>query len=169
MRPCAREIKRSFATACVGKGDRPMKLDRLCSRLPNAGRAWLTPRSLRQMPRKLPRIVPEPWALPSEGNNSLQPLGQERPTFRNVQGDGRVPLCAEASLSTVFAQHSASFGFDKSRTVTSALLTIKAFEEAYRDAKAKQPNIVATRNATQFAIGGVAMTVYALVGNNMVK
>ena len=78
MRPCAPEIKRSFATACVG-GDKAMKRDQLWSRLR---------------------------------------LGQD------VQGDGRAPLCGEASRSTVLAQYSAFFGSDKSRTITSALLTI---------------------------------------------
>ena len=100
---------------------------------------------------------------------SRLPLGHDKPTVGNVQGDGRAPLCGEASRSTMLAQHSASSGFDKSRTVTSALLTVKAFEETYRDAKATQPNIAATRNATQFAISGVAMTAYALVGNTIAK
>ncbi len=49
MRPCAPEIKRSFATACVG-GDKAMKRDQLWPRLP---------------------------------------LGQDKPTVSNVQGDGR--------------------------------------------------------------------------------
>ena len=88
----------------------------------------------------------------------------------NVQGEGREPLCGEASLSTeVLAQHAASYGSNKSRTVTSALLIMNVVAEAYRDITAKALNIAATRNATQSAITGVAMMAYALSGNITAK
>lgn len=48
----------------------------------------------------------------------------------NVQGEGREPLCGEASLSTaVLAINSAEVGLMESRTVASALLTRKALAE----------------------------------------
>ena len=97
-------------------------------------------------------------------------LHKEEYERTNVQGEGREPLCGEASLSTeVLAQHAASYGSNKSRTVTSALLIMNVVAEAYRDITAKALNIAATRNATQSAITGVAMMAYALSGNITAK
>lgn len=49
----------------------------------------------------------------------------------NVQGEGREPLCGEASLSTEVLVAYFSVGSTKSRTVTSVPLTRKAFAERY--------------------------------------